>query len=139
MGACVRSAVSPLPRDNAILVPLPPAGVYHEPKCLSKLQELGHSVLVVGYGRENGKDYWLAKNSWVSPRVGRPCYGKERRAVQCSVRCQGYPMSPCMCVLCNWGWSAAVQGQRWGMNGFFKVHRGGNHCGVTSYGAYVSF
>jgi hypothetical protein len=73
MGACVRSTAT------MASWPPPPAGVYHEPNCLSKLQELGHSVLVVGYGRENGKDYWLAKNSWVSPRVGRPYNGKERR------------------------------------------------------------
>lgn len=39
-------------------------GVYYEPKCHSKVDDLNHAVLGVGYGTLDGEAYWLVKNSW---------------------------------------------------------------------------
>ena len=62
------------------------SGVYVSKVCLNGPSDVNHAVLAVGYGTEDGIDYWLIKNSW---------------------------------------------GAAWGDNGFFKMQRGVNMCGVA--------
>lgn len=49
-------------------------GVYYNKHCGS----VDHGVLLVGYGTENGIDYWLIKNSW-GEEWGNKGFGKMAR------------------------------------------------------------
>ena len=53
------------------------------------LPEGGHAVKIVGWGTEDGTDYWLVANSWNTS---------------------------------------------WGLEGFFKIARGGDQCGIETMG-----
>ncbi|XP_055850754.1 procathepsin L-like [Episyrphus balteatus] len=48
-------------------------GIYDDQKCNEG--DVNHSVLVIGYGTENGRDYWIIKNSY-SDKWGEGGYGR---------------------------------------------------------------
>ncbi|GFS28320.1 cathepsin L [Nephila pilipes] len=54
------------------------SGIYDPEECLGDRNHLNHGVLLVGYGTENSKDYWLIKNCW-GTTWGTNGYMKMRR------------------------------------------------------------
>jgi cathepsin H len=66
-------------------------GVYTTGNCQNGPMDVNHAVLAVGYGTDNGMDYWIIKNSW---------------------------------------------GAAWGDNGYFKMQRGVNMCGIVNCNSY---
>ncbi|XP_030752462.1 cathepsin L1-like isoform X2 [Sitophilus oryzae] len=67
-------------------------GVFRDDDCNSN--SVNHGVLIVGYGSESGRDYWLVKNSW-GPKWGEEGYFKivRNRNNQCGIASYGmYPI-----------------------------------------------
>jgi cathepsin L len=68
-------------------------GIYYEPTCNEAPGEVNHGVVVVGYGTENGEDYWLIKNSW-GPTWGDNGYFKLARNRGNNCLIAKYPLYP---------------------------------------------
>lgn len=40
------------------------SGIYNDPKCPSEAKYINHEILAVGYGQEDGQEYFIVRNSW---------------------------------------------------------------------------
>nr|AKU38389.1 cathepsin L1 [Eudiplozoon nipponicum] len=70
------------------------SGIYNPPSCPGDFSDLDHAVLLVGYGTQNGLNYWIVKNSW-SEKWGENGYVRICRDGRnlCGVAtCASYPL-----------------------------------------------
>jgi cathepsin H len=68
------------------------SGVFSSKDCLSTAAAPNHNVLLVGYGTEDGMDYWLLKNSWGASWGDHGFFKLQRGVDMCGIgMCNGYP------------------------------------------------
>lgn len=70
------------------------SGVYRTDTCKNGPMDVNHAVTAVGYGTEDGEDYWLIKNSW-GVRFGDKGYFKIARGENmCGIGvCNSFPVN----------------------------------------------
>ncbi|XP_064418531.1 cathepsin K-like [Latimeria chalumnae] len=62
-------------------------GIFDEKRCEGKGR---HAIIIVGFGTENGVDYWIIKNSW-GQRWGDKGYARiKRNANVCQITQDSY-------------------------------------------------
>jgi cathepsin H len=67
------------------------SGIYASSTCPNGAMDVNHAVVAVGWGTDEGVDYWIIKNSWST---------------------------------------------NWGENGYFRMQRGVNMCGIVNCNSY---
>jgi hypothetical protein len=67
-------------------------GVYINAFCTNGPFDVNHDVILVGYGTDMGKDFWLIKNSWDTTWCDKGYFKIQRGVNMCGiVNCGSYP------------------------------------------------
>ena len=83
------------------------SGIYCSSKCSKR--KPNHAMLVVGYGSEDGTDYWILKNRY-------------NACVSLAIKVET--------EFCSWG-------EGWGTHGYMKMARNQNNtCGIATAASY---
>jgi len=75
-------------------------GLSSETSSFTCSQNIDHAVTLVGYGTDDGQDYWLVKNSW-GTSWGENGYFKAARGT-------GGCSTACITFMASWGYSTTV-------------------------------
>jgi cathepsin H len=68
------------------------SGVYTSSDCKNSQDDVNHAVLAVGYGKEQGKDFYAIKNSWGASWGNNGYFNMEAYVNMCGVAvCNSYP------------------------------------------------
>jgi cathepsin H len=68
------------------------SGVYTSDVCKNSPTDVNHAVLAIGYGVEEGKDYFLVKNSWGADWGDKGYFKIERGTNMCGMaQCNSFP------------------------------------------------
>ena len=111
------------------------------PQCLWHADQLDHSMLLVGYGTEEGGDYWCALlahlpcSSSLPPSCLPPALGSVQAAHPLHFLCIELNCPPCLPTnrIIRNSWST-----QWGEGGYFKVSRDvAKACGTASDAYYA--
>jgi cathepsin H len=67
-------------------------GVYGSAVCKNSPADVNHAVLAVGFGNQDGSDYWIVKNSWGAAWGDHGFFKIKRGVNMCGVaQCNSYP------------------------------------------------
>lgn len=66
-------------------------GIFDDARCSRRRDDVDHAIVIVGYGAQNGQNYWIIKNSWGTTEWGQGGYGLYKRGTNA-------------CSIGHWGW-----------------------------------